>query len=253
MSYLATGGAALITSLSLDVAAGERFAIIGPNGAGKTTLLQLLSGRLRPASGSILLNGVDVARLDRRKRAQLIAVMAQSDHPDQRLKGHDYVALGRTPHLRSASPSSHSEVVARALDTAGAADFAGRPLSELSGGERQKLALARALAQEPAVLLLDEPTNNLDLRARADLIGLAAELGITVVAVLHDLALAPDFADRIAVMSQGQLICCAPPEEALSETVIRRVFDMSVLRLPHPCDNRSLLVFEKPLPEEIAI
>lgn len=250
VSYRAPGGAALVSSLSLDVVAGERLAIVGPNGSGKTTLLRLLSGRLRPTTGRVSLDGQDLTRISRRDRARRIAVMAQSDHPDLRLTGCAYVALGRTPHLGSAPPSSHAEAVDAAIETAGATGFADRALAALSGGERQKLMLARALAQEPSILLLDEPTNNLDLRARADLIGLIAGLGITVVAVLHDLALAPDFADRIAVMAGGGIVRTALPDEALSEPVVRDVFDMSVHRVRHPRDGRSLLVFEKPQVEE---
>ncbi|MEL6474842.1 MAG: ATP-binding cassette domain-containing protein [Pseudomonadota bacterium] len=136
------------------------------------------------------------------------------------------------------------------MDASGAAGFADRALQHLSGGERQRLMPARALAQDPSVLLLDEPTNNLDPRARADLMEIAAGLGITVIVVLHDLALVPHFADRIAIMAAGRLVCCAPPDEALSEPMVRQVFDMSVLRLAHPRDGHPLLIFEKPKTEE---
>ncbi|MEM9047981.1 MAG: ATP-binding cassette domain-containing protein [Pseudomonadota bacterium] len=250
VSYRTPRGSALIADVSLNVGATERIAIIGPNGAGKTTLLGLLAGRIRPTDGQVFLDARDLARTDRRLRARRLAVMVQNDRPDLRLRGRDYVALGRIPHRQTAAAHRHQAAIARALDAAGAAAFAHRPLASLSGGERQRLMLARALAQEPAVLLLDEPTNNLDLRARADLVEIAAGLGIAVVAVLHDLGLVPDFADRVAVVAAGRMVCCAPPDEALSASVMRDVFDMAVLRLPHPRDGRPLLVFEKPQTEE---
>ncbi|MEM1299459.1 MAG: ABC transporter ATP-binding protein [Pseudomonadota bacterium] len=250
ISYSAPNGSMLLREVTLTARAGDRLAIIGPNGAGKTTLLQVLSGRLRPASGRVLMAGQDLSLIEHGARARQIAVLAQSDQPDLRLRGTDYVAFGRIPHARTSPSDSHERAVSQALETTGATAFAHRKLMELSGGERQRLMLARALAQEPAILLLDEPTNNLDLRARADLIDIAAGLGITVIAVLHDLSLVPDFADRIAVLSEGRLVCCDTPEIALSDPIVRDVFDMSVLRFPHPHDGRPLLIFEKPQVKE---
>ncbi|MEM8597154.1 MAG: ABC transporter ATP-binding protein [Pseudomonadota bacterium] len=250
VSYRTRRGTGLVTDASLVVRAGEHLAIIGPNGAGKTTLLRMMAGQLRPSAGRVLLGDDDLAGLSRRDRARRIAVMAQSERPDLRLRGRDYVALGRIPHQRTASASAHAAAVDQALVTAGAVSLADRPLGALSGGERQRLMLARALAQEPSVLLLDEPTNNLDPRARADLLALVAGLGITVVAILHDLMLAPEFADRVAVMQGGRIRCSARPEEALSEALIRDVFDLAVFRLPHPRDGRPLLVFDRSLTEE---
>ncbi|MEM1159583.1 MAG: ABC transporter ATP-binding protein [Pseudomonadota bacterium] len=252
ISYRTPGGTDLLSDVSFSVAPEERLAVIGPNGAGKTTLLRILAGRMPPSTGRVLLDGQDLGRIDRSTRARRIAVMVQNDQPDGRLRGQDYVYLGRTPHLRHAPAETHKNAVARALEAAGATGFADRPMGQLSGGERQRLMLSRALAQEPSVLLLDEPTNNLDLRARADLMEIAAGLGITVIAVLHDLGLAPDFADRIAVMKGGRLVCCAPPDEALSEPLVRQVFDMSVLRFAHPRDSHPLLIFEKPRKETLA-
>ncbi|MEM6486857.1 MAG: ABC transporter ATP-binding protein [Pseudomonadota bacterium] len=248
--WRARDGTAPVAEASLAVRAGERLAIVGPNGAGKTTLMRLMAGQVRPTSGRVWLGDRDMAAIAPRERARRIAVMAQSDRPDLRLRGGDYVALGRIPHLRRAPVEAHRRAVARALATAGAVHLAARPLAALSGGERQRLALARALAQEPTVLLLDEPTNNLDPRARVDLMATVAALGITVVAVLHDLTLAPDVADRVAVMAGGRVLCCAPPAEALSDARIRDVFDLAVYRLPHPRDGRPLLVFDTPPPQE---
>ncbi|MEM6974501.1 MAG: ABC transporter ATP-binding protein [Pseudomonadota bacterium] len=192
------------------MAAGERAAIVGPNGAGKTTLMKLMAGQLRPRAGHIWPGGSQITRIDRRARARRIVVMAQSDRPDLRLRAIDHVALGRIPHRGTAHPETHGPAVVRALDTADAAHLADRRRASLSGGERQRLTLARALAQERSVLLLEEPTNNLDPSARADLMARVAGLGIIVVAVLHDLALAPDFADRVVVMADGRVLSCAP-------------------------------------------
>ncbi|MEO1776835.1 MAG: ABC transporter ATP-binding protein [Pseudomonadota bacterium] len=252
VSYRARRGAALVRDASLDVEAGERVAIIGPNGAGKTTLLRIIAGQLRPTAGRVMLDGLDIAKLGRQARARRVAVMAQSDRPDLRLRGIDYVALGRLPYATRTTAQQHQEMVMRALEAARALSFADRPLSALSGGERQRLMLARALAQQPAVLLLDEPTNNLDPRARLDLLSIVADLGITVIAVLHDLALAPDFADRVAVMAAGRIVLTGPPQQALSTEVVRDVFDLQVFPLSHPRDGRPLFVFDTLVPKENA-
>ncbi|WP_019997445.1 ABC transporter ATP-binding protein [Aureimonas ureilytica] len=237
---------ALLEGIDLCVRASERLAIVGPNGAGKTSLLRLLFGRFAPSRGRVAIDGRDLASIPLAERGRLVAVVGQSDQPDGRLTLHDYVGLGRIPHLGRCEGARHARVVAEACERVGLAGLGGRRLATLSGGERQRAAIARAVAQEPAVLVLDEPTNHLDPRARADMLALARGLGVTVVAVLHDLALVTPFADRVAVLEAGRLVALGTPEEALSPATVRAVFAMDCFPFTNPSNGRPLLVFDTP-------
>lgn len=237
---------AILSAVALTVEPGERLAIVGPNGAGKTSLLRLLFGRMHPTNGVVSIDGRDLARISMAERSRLIAVVGQSDHPDGRLTVTDYVGLGRIPHRGRSSAGQHAAVVAKACERLGLSDLKARQLATLSGGERQRAAIARAMAQEPIVLVLDEPTNHLDPRARADMLDLARSLGITVVAVLHDLALVSPFADRVAVLRHGRLVAHGKPDEALSAATVRDVFAMDCFPFTNPTTGRPLLVFDTP-------
>lgn len=239
-------GRALVEDVSLSLAAGERLAIIGPNGAGKTTLLRMLCGALRPSGGEVRLAGRRLDRIAAAERALSIAVVGQTDQPDPRLALIDYVELGRVPHAGLRRRHEDRDIVVEALRRTGLLPLLARTIGSLSGGERQRAQLARAIAQEPKVLFLDEPTNHLDPRARGELLELVAEFDMTVVAVLHDLALVAPFATSVAVMSNARLRALAPPREALAQPLIRAVFGIDVLRLRHPTEDRELTVFELP-------
>lgn len=213
-------GQSLVRAVSLSVARGDRLAIIGPNGAGKTTLLRMLSGTLRPSSGEVKFTGRRLDRISIAERALHIAVVGQTDQPDPRLAVIDYVELGRVPHAGRRRRSDERDIVVDALRRTGLLPLLGRTIGSLSGGERQRAQLARAIAQEPKILFLDEPTNHLDPRARGDLLELVAGFGMTVIAVLHDLALVAPFATRVAVMNNARLHAPAPPREALNWSAI---------------------------------
>ena len=243
-------GLTLVDDVSLAVAAGERLAIIGPNGAGKTTLLRLLCGRLKPRKGRIDLGGQDLATIQASERARHIAVLVQSDMPHALLNVADYVWLGRLPHLRRVARQKHEAAARLAMETTGVAHLARRSLGSLSGGERQRVNLARALAQEPALLFLDEPTNHLDPSARIELLDLVKRLGLTVIAILHDLPLVSAFADRVAVMAGGRVVACDRPEHAMTRDIMREVFALDVATLIHPRDGRPLFVFDRLQPQE---
>jgi len=244
VSYRTPGGKVLIHPLSLELEAGQRLAIVGPNGAGKSTLLRLLGGLLLPSAGEVLLNDESVARMTPLARARTVAVLGQSDHADVRLKVRDYVSLGCLPHRQARSPSSLSSSVADALALCSLAALSERGLGSLSGGERQRAHLARALAQQPQLLLLDEPTNHLDPRATLDLLAIVRELGITVVAVLHDLPLVPPWADQVAVLKAGALVRYASPPHALNPVTVHQVFAMHSYYLPHPHEAQPILVLD---------
>ena len=243
LRYRTASGQVLLDDVSVEAAEGDRLAIIGPNGAGKSTLLRLLSGMLMPASGTARLFGQDVRSMSPVERARSIAVVGQADQPDPRVPLLDYVGLGRIPHHGRRNRSDDRAIVLDALARTGLTPFAERTMGSLSGGERQRAQIARALAQEPRILFLDEPTNHLDPRARADLMRLVADLGLAVVAVLHDLHIAAEFATRIAVIDQGRLVACGTPDATLSRETVRNVFGIDLLRLPHPVEDRHLMVF----------
>ena len=244
LTYETRSGDRLLGDVTLHVEACDRLAIIGPNGAGKTTLLRMLAGTLRPTAGTVHLLGRPLSALHPIERARLVAVVGQTDQPDRRISVGDYVALGRIPHLARRSGAEEAAIVADALERTELLALARREMGSLSGGERQRAQIARALAQQPRILFLDEPTNHLDPRARGALLALVADLGLTIVAVLHDLHLVSGFATRVAVLRQGTLVAC---DEALDRHVVRDVFGIDLLRLPHPHENRQLTVFDIPL------
>ena len=247
LGYATASGATLLHALSFDAAGGECLAIVGPNGAGKSTLLRLLAGRLPATQGTVSVDGRDVAALAPQDRARRIAVLAQSEPAGLALRVREYVALGRIPWRLRSTPAVHQGAVRHALALCGLESAADRALDTLSGGERQRAGLARALAQEPSVLLLDEPTNHLDLRGRCDLLDLVRGLGITVVAVLHELALVGRFADRVAVLERGRLVALGAPAAALSPSLVRDVFRVDTFSAPHPRDGRPVLMFDSPM------
>ena len=231
----------VLDGVTLEVGAGEWLAVAGPNGSGKTTLLRTLSGYLRPQAGWVRLEGTDLAAWRPTARARRLAVAGVESGPGSGLTVAEYVALGRTPHLEGLwgwEGPRDREAVARALAWVGLADQAHRPLDVLSAGQRQKALLARALAQEPAVLLLDEPTNHLDLRHQVEIMdlldGLRRRLGLTLVAVLHDLNLAALYCQRLVLMEAGRVVAAGPPAQVMRPDVLGRVYGCPVLVVPHP-------------------
>jgi iron complex transport system ATP-binding protein len=248
-SFRTPHGAALIQPLSFSVAPGQRLAIVGPNGAGKSTLLRLLGGLLAPSTGQILLDGEHLHRMAPLARARTLAILGQADHADVRLRVQDYVALGCLPHRQTQSPVQLQAVVADALARCNLSAMASRAMGSLSGGERQRAHLARALAQQPRLLLLDEPTNHLDPRSTLDLLRMVRDLGITVVAVLHDLPLVPPWADQVVVLKAGALVRCDTPTLALNPVTVHQVFAMHSYYLPHPGTAQPMLVLDAHPPD----
>jgi iron complex transport system ATP-binding protein len=238
-------GVCLLDSVTFDVVAGQRCAVVGPNGSGKSSLLGVISGRLKIAAGTVHLGEAQNLHTCHVQRAQHLALVGQTEQADLRLTVYDYVSLGRVPHQGRCSPLHHQKAVSHALSVCGLQGLVRRALHSLSGGERQRAHLARSLAQEPSVLLLDEPTNHLDLRARLDLLDLVQGLGITVVAVLHELSLVPGFADQVVVLNKGRMVAQGDPHEALSADLIEQVFGMALIRASHPRTGHSLWFFER--------
>jgi iron complex transport system ATP-binding protein len=221
-----------LRNVTLEVAEGEWIALVGPNGAGKTTALRALCG-LVDYEGTISIEGRDTRTFGRRELAQLTALVPQLPEAPPELTVAEYVLLGRTPHLGYFAGESESDrvVAAAVLERLDAAAFADRSLGSLSGGELQRVVLARALAQEAPVLLLDEPTNALDLGRQQRVLELVDQLrvdGLTIVSTLHDLTLAAQYADRLVLLDRGRVIADGPPDAVLSEETISALYGASV-------------------------
>jgi iron complex transport system ATP-binding protein len=228
-------GREVLRDVSLSLTRGHLVALVGPNGAGKTTLLRALAGLIE-SQGDIAIGGDALAGLSLRERAKRFGYLPQGHLVHWPLPVHDVVALGRFPHGATdpAWLSPHdSDAVARAMAVTDVAQFAGRVVTELSGGERSRVALARVLAVEAPVVLADEPTASLDPRYQLDVMQTlrrAADAGTLVIVVTHDLGLAARFADTVLVMANGQLAAHGSPDEALSDQIMEQVFRVSAYR-----------------------
>jgi iron complex transport system ATP-binding protein len=220
----------VLRGLDLVAHAGELVALIGPNGAGKSTLLRVVGGLLRPSSGSVEIDGIDVSVLDRRAIARHIAIVPQVFETLFPFTVREIVALGRTSRLGPFGTlgSDDARAVARALDDIGATDLADRRIDRVSGGERQRAVLAMALAQEAGVLLLDEPTAHLDPAHQSATLERVATLarvrGLAVVAVLHDLNLAAAFASRVVLLADGAVVREGLPGHVITSELVATVF-----------------------------
>jgi iron complex transport system ATP-binding protein len=225
-----------LDDVSLALHAGEVVAIVGPNGAGKTTALRALLGIAPLASGRASILGRDVAAWDRRALAREVAVVGQREEPAFPITVAELAAMGRYPHLGPwrAPDAADREAVQRALVRADVAHLADRWVQTLSGGEWQRVRLARALAQEPHVLVLDEPTSSLDLRHEMQLFEIVEGLGITALIVSHHVNTAARFASRMVLMSAGRIVADDKPADVLTADRLSSVFawPVAVHRLP---------------------
>lgn len=243
------GSRHVLHNVSLNVQSGEVLALIGPNGAGKSTLIRAVSGVI-PYTGQVRTNGDDFASLSTMQRARYIATVPQAVSMPPAYSVWETVLFGRTPHLGFlGQPSSKDEEIARqALTRVSALPFADRRVGELSGGEQQRILLARALCQSTPILLLDEPTAHLDLQYQVGLLELVQELAhkdnLAVLVALHDLNLAAHYADRIALMVAGNIKALGKPKDVLQADLIQEAYCLPVKVIQHPFLDLPLVLPE---------
>ena len=244
---VALGGVDVLSGVSLAVGEGEVVGLLGPNGAGKSTLLRAATGLVPLTGGSVELSGERAGALGRRTVARRVAVVQQLAEAPATLTVEELTLLGRTPHLRLLErESTRDRAIAReAMRRAGCLALAARPLGTLSGGQRRRAFIARALAQETPLLLLDEPTANLDVQAQSEIGALLRELALTGVGVLvtlHDLTLAAAYCDRLVLLAGGRVVAAGTPHEVVTAEQVARVYGSGVTVITSPLDGRPVVV-----------
>lgn len=239
-------GRQVISDVSLDVLPGEVLALVGPNGAGKSTLLSVLSGERVPTRGLVEVDGRDIQTFSALELARIRSVLTQDNALSFPFRVGDVIAMGRAPWTRTAEIGRDASVITSAAALADVTHLADRRFTELSGGERARVSLARVLAQDTPVVFLDEPTAALDLRHQEDVLRIARSLaadGRAVVVVVHDLSLAGAVADRVALLSAGSLVAVGPSASVLTASAISDVYGLAVRVVE--VDGRPLIVPER--------
>lgn len=268
------GGRNLLDDISFSIEPGKFVGILGPNGAGKSTLVKTIGGSITPDSGSVTIDGIEVNEKNRQLLAQRRGVMSQHGSLAFSFTALEVVLLGRTPHRylpnanrRAIGRDAELQIAMEALERVGAVSYAAQPYPTLSGGERQRIDLARALVQiheKPAegnrYLLLDEPTASLDLAHQRQTLELARQAGregIGILAVLHDLNAAAEFADRIILLGQGKVVADGPPWSVLQPERIESTYGLPMLLCRHPVTGCPILLADdrtdQPAPEPASI
>ncbi|GAB4470369.1 MAG: ABC transporter ATP-binding protein [Anaerolineales bacterium] len=238
--YVSYNGKAILKDVNLQVKPGEILALVGPNGAGKTTLIRTASGILPPSQGTVQVNRHNVSQLSPSERAQFMAVVPQARHLPPSFTVYQTVMLGRTPYLGwlGFPHKEDEEIVQQVLARTQLDTLADRRLGELSGGEQQRVLLARALAQNTPILLLDEPTAHLDLHHQVHILKLVQqavqECGLAVLLAIHDLNLVSLYADRVALLVEGRLQREGHPSQVLTKSEIEHAYGVEVELLEHP-------------------
>jgi iron complex transport system ATP-binding protein len=244
---LSYGERVALRDVSLSLAGGELLGVVGPNASGKTSLLRAVTNVVAPQRGEVRLYGSPVRRLSQRELARRVAVVPQNPSLPEAFTALEVVLMGRTPHLGLLQSEGRADwaAVRRALEETDALHLADRRIGELSGGERQRVLVARALAQESPLLLLDEPTAHLDVGHQAEVLELVQRLcyseGKAVLAVVHDLTLAAQYCDRLAMLSEGRLVACGSPHEVLSPELLASVYNTRVWVFAHPLSGRPVV------------
>ena len=241
-------GVPILHQVDLTVHSGEILAVVGPNGVGKSTLIRAASGSLKPLAGQVLIGDTDLAKLKPSERARRVSVVSQALNLPEAFSALDVVLMGRTPYLgwlERESQQDH-EIARAALRRTETEDLALRRMGQLSGGEQQRVLIARALAQATPVMLFDEPTAHLDLRHQERLLKLirtlCQEQALAVMIALHDLNLVSRFADRVALLSNGVVHKLGTPERVLTPDELAHVYGIKIHVMSHPLNGKPLIL-----------
>jgi len=241
-------GKPVLKGINLTLSEGSFTAVLGPNGCGKTTLLKNISGYLKPRWGKIRVLNKSVSGLSARERARMIGYIPHNTAAGFDFTCHEVVSMGRLPYLGRFQweTGTDRKAIQESMELTGTWDLRNRLINNVSGGEMQRVLIARALAQQPKVLLMDEPVSHLDIKFQMDIINLVGrlcdEVGITAVAVLHDINLASRYCSRIVLMKEGRIISTGSAADVITEKNLKKVFDVEIEVLRPHC-----LVVPKPL------
>lgn len=242
----------VLDDVTLEVDAGEMLGIIGPNGSGKSTLLRCINRILRPREGTVFVDGSDIHEKSRTEIARTFGYVPQQETTTFPTTVFDTILMGRKPYIRWRPTDEDRETVSRIVELLGLEDLALRDVTDLSGGQRQKVLIGRALAQEAEVLLLDEPTSSLDVKHQLEVLNVIRERvedGITAVMAMHDLNLASRFCDKLAMLHDRRLFAAGGPDILTPEN-IRAVYDVEATVLRQ--DGRRLVIPEHPVSDSVA-
>lgn len=222
------GGVPILRGADMEAGERELIGIIGPNGSGKSTLLKCIYRVLKPSGGAVYLDGRPLEKYSVRESAQRIAVVAQHNYYNFDFSVQDVVLMGRSPHKRALDRDTAKDfaLVREALETVGMGAFAHRSFASLSGGEQQRVILARALAQQTPCLILDEPTNHLDVKYQLQLMDIVRNLDRTVIAAVHDLNIAALYCQRLYALKEGRILTSGSPEQVLTPETIRALYEV---------------------------
>ncbi|WP_405719745.1 ABC transporter ATP-binding protein [Streptomyces sp. NBC_00046] len=240
-------GARLVADATLGAGEGQLVGLVGPNGSGKSTLLRCVYRALRPSSGTVRIGGEDLHAMSAREGARLLAALPQEAVAEFDFTVAEVVAMGRLPHQRSMGRATDEDRQAceTALANVGAGHLAERGFLTLSGGEKQRVLIARALAQRPRLLVLDEPTNHLDIAQQLEVLALVRGSGLTVLTALHDLNLAALHCDLLHVIDNGRIVASGAPHDVLTPELLADVFGVRAHRVPHPETGAVQLLFDR--------
>lgn len=235
----------IVDSVNLEVLSGEFIGVIGPNGSGKSSLLRMIYRLYHPTSGLIILDERDIWSISAKEVAQNEAVLPQESISDFDFTVEEIVFMGRTPHKKifDVDTSEDVSIVKKALFRVGMESFAQRNFRTLSGGEKQRVLIARALVQQAKVLILDEPTNHLDIRAQLEILELLRSLSVTIIIALHDLNIAATYCDRLYLLQTGQVVAHGQPHDVLTANMIESVYGVRAEVETHQSTGRLHIIF----------
>ncbi len=235
----------IVEDVVMNADEGQFVGIIGPNGSGKSTLLKAVYRVLKPTAGAIYIDGTDIKECTLKESALKTAVVPQHSYSSFDFKVRDIVLMGRSPHKKSMEFDNDTDlsIADECLEKVGMTEFAERNFSSLSGGEQQRIVLARALAQQTKCMVLDEPTNHLDVKYQLQLMDVVKSLGVTVLSALHDLNIAAEYCDKLYMMKAGHVYTYGTPEEVLTAENIKKVYDVDAIVETNPHTGRLSITY----------